>query len=198
MKKFLASAALAATVAISAPFTLSGTALAAPVAYAIDPAHASVAFIVNHLGFSNLIGRFDKVAGDISFDKDDVGASAVTVTIDTASVDTNHEKRDEHLRSPDFFNAKEFPAMTFKSVKITKTGANTGEMVGDLTLLGVTKPVTLAVTFNKDGVSPASKKETAGFSAQGTVTRSAFGMKYGTPYISDEIKLLIEIEAIKK
>jgi polyisoprenoid-binding protein YceI len=172
-------------------------AMAEPVAYKIDPGHTSVAFIVNHLGFSNTIGRFNTVAGELTFDQADVAKSKLSVTIDAAGVDTNHAKRDEHLRSPDFFNVKEFPKLTFKSVKIEKTGDNTGALTGDFTMLGVTKPLTLAVTFNKSGVSPATKLETVGFSARGVLKRTDFGMKYGAPYISDEIQLLIETEATK-
>lgn len=190
MRKFAVTALF--TAALFAP-----PALAEPVAYKIDPAHTSVAFIVNHLGFSNLIGRFNKVSGDLSFDAADVAKSKLAVTIDAASIDTNHAKRDEHLRSPDFFNVKEFPQLTFKSVKIEKTGEKTGALTGDFTMLGVTKPVTLAVTFNKAGVSPATKLETAGFSARGVVKRTDFGMKYGAPYIGEDIELLIETEATK-
>ncbi|MCW2238671.1 YceI family protein [Azospirillum canadense] len=193
MKKTLFAAALFATAAMGALAPAS----AAPVTYKIDPAHLSVAFIVNHVGFSNVIGRFNTAAGDVTFDKDAVEKSAVNVSIDTASVDTNHAKRDDHLRSPDFFNAKEFPKLTFKSSKIEKTGAKTGKLYGDLTMLGVTKPVVLDVTFNNEGVSPASKLETVGFSARGTVKRTDFGMKYGAPAIGDEIQLLIEAEAVK-
>ncbi|MBY6265161.1 polyisoprenoid-binding protein [Azospirillum sp. 412522] len=193
MKKTLFAAALFVATAAGAV----SPAFAAPVSYKIDPAHTAVAFIVNHVGFSNVIGRFNTVGGDVVFDKDAVEKSTVTVSIDTTSVDTNHAKRDEHLRSPDFFNAKEFPKMTFKSTKIEKTGEKTGKLHGDLTMLGVTKPVVLDVTFNKDGVSPASKLETAGFSARGTVKRTEFGMKYGAPAIGDDIHLLIEVEAVK-
>ena len=193
MKKTLFAAALVVATAAGS----FAPAFAAPVSYKIDPAHTAVAFIVNHVGFSNVIGRFDTVGGDVTFDKDAVEKSMVNVTIDTTSVDTNHAKRDEHLRSPDFFNAKEFPKMTFKSTKIEKTGDQTGKLHGDLTMLGVTKPVVLDVTFNKDGVSPASKLETAGFSARGTVKRTEFGMKYGAPAIGDDIQLLIEVEAVK-
>lgn len=193
MKKTLFAAALFVATAAGS----FAPAFAAPVSYKIDPAHTAVAFIVNHVGFSNVIGRFNTVGGDVTFDKDAVEKSVVNVTIDTTSVDTNHAKRDEHLRSPDFFNAKEFPKMTFKSSKIEKTGDKTGKLHGDLTMLGVTKPVVLDVTFNKDGVSPASKLETAGFSARGTVKRTEFGMKYGAPAIGDDIQLLIEVEAVK-
>jgi len=188
-KKTLFAAALLASVA--------GTAQAAPIAYKLDPAHMSVAFIVNHLGFSNVIGRFNTASGDVAFDKDAVQNSTLKVSIDTASVDTAHAKRDEHLRSPDFFNAKEFPQMTFKSTKIEKTSDKSGKLYGDLTLLGTSKPVVLDVTFNKEGVSPATKLETVGFSARGKIKRTDFGMKYGAPYISDEIELLIEAEATK-
>ncbi|CAO3455573.1 Protein yceI precursor [Azospirillum argentinense] len=191
MKRLLATAALSALVAL--PMTVQ----AAPVAYKLDPAHTAVVFIVDHLGFAKAMGRFNTVAGELSFDKDAADKSSLSVTIDTTSVDTNHAKRDEHLKSPDFFNAKEFPKMTFKSTKIETTGDKTGKLHGDLTLLGVTKPVVLDVTFNKDGVSPASKQETVGFSARGTIKRSDFGMKYGVPNIGDDIQIIIESEAVK-
>ncbi len=192
MKTMLFAAALFATTAMGAV-----SAGAAPVAYKLDPAHTAVVFVVDHLGFSNAIGRFNTVAGDVAFDKDAVQNNSVTVVIDTASVDTNHAKRDEHLKSPDFFNVKEFPKLTFKSTKVEKTGDKTGKLHGELTLLGVTKPVVLDVTFNKDGVSPASKQETVGFSARGKIKRTDFGMKYGAPNIGDEIELIIEAEAVK-
>jgi len=178
-------------------FASVATVQAAPVTYTLDPNHMSVAFIINHLGYANLLGRFNTVSGDIAFDKDKVDASAVKVVIDTASVDTNHAKRDDHLRSPDFFNVKEFPQMTFKSTKIEQTGENTGRLHGELTLLGTTKPVVLDVTFNKQAPNPMSKKETLGFSARGTIKRTDFGMKYGAPNIGDEVQLLIEAEAVK-
>lgn len=191
MKRLLAAAALSALVALPL------SAQAAPVAYKLDPAHTAVVFIVDHLGFSKAVGSFNTVAGELSFDKDAADKSSLSVTIDTTSIDTNHAKRDEHLKSPDFFNVKEFPKLTFKSTKIEKTGDKTGKLHGDLTLLGVTKPVVLDVTFNKDGVSPASKQETVGFSARGTIKRSDFGMKYGVPNIGDDIQIIIESEAVK-
>jgi len=193
MKTVLFAAALLASVATLG----AGAAQAAPVAYKLDPAHTSVAFIINHLGFANMIGRFNTTSGEIAFDKDAVQNSTLKVAIDAASVDTAHAKRDEHLRSPDFFNAREFPQITFKSTKIEKTGDKAGKLHGELTMLGTTKPVVLDVTFNKEGVSPASKLETVGFSARGTIKRTDFGMKYGAPNIGDEIQLLIEAEAVK-
>lgn len=190
MKTFAAALILAAASV--------GAAHAAPVSYALDPAHVSVAFIANHLGYSNMIGRFNTVNGSVDYDKDAVENSKLKVVIDTASIDTNHAKRDEHLRSPDFFNAKEFPQMTFTSTKIEKTGEKAGKLTGDLTLLGVTKPVVLDVVFNKDAANPMSKKDTLGFSARGKIKRTDFGMKYGTPNIGDEIDLLVEAEAVKQ
>lgn len=190
MNKLFAAALLTAAV-----FTVP--ALAEPVAYKLDPSHTAVAFSVNHLGFSTVLGRFNTVAGNLVFDQANVANSKVDVTIDAASVDTNFAKRDDHLRSGDFFNTKEFAKLTFKSTKVEKTGDNTGTVTGDLTLLGVTKPVTLTVTFNKAGVSAASKLDTVGFSARGTVKRSDFGMKYLVPYVSDDIQIQIETEATK-
>lgn len=173
----------------------ASTASAASERYTIDPMHSYANFKVDHLGFSKMYGRFNEMAGELTFDKDAVQNSALKVAVKAASINTGFSKRDDHLRSPDFFNAKEFPDLTFQSAKVEKTGEKTGKMTGNLTLLGVTKPVTLDVTFNKEGDNPVSKKYTVGFSAHGVVKRSDFGMKYGVPNIGDDIELLIEVEA---
>lgn len=193
MKNFL----LASTLASAAALT-SFAAVAAPVTYVIDPGHSVVAFTLDHLGFAKAMGRFNTVGGELVFDAAAPASSSVTVEIDANTVDTNHAKRDEHLKSPDFFNSAEFPKITFKSDKVEVTGEKTGRLAGQLTMLGVTKPVVLDVTFNKVDVSPASKLETAGFSARGTVKRSDFGMSYGVPNIGDDVALIIEVEATKK
>ena len=131
------------------------------------------------------------------FDENDFSKSKVNITIKTASVDTNHKKRDNHLRSPDFFNAKEFSDMTFKSTGVEQTGDKSGKLMGDLTLLGVTKPVTLDVSFNR--LAPNSKNIViAGFSATGEIKRTDFGMTYGLKGIGDKITILIEAEAHKQ
>lgn len=171
---------------------------AAPADYEIDMAHTFVLFDVNHLGFSNMPGRFAEFSGELSFDDENIENSKVSIAINTASIDTFHAKRDEHLRSPDFFNAAEFPEMTFTSNGIKKTGENTAKLSGDLTLLGVTKPVELDLTLNKAGAHPFNKKTVAGFTAIGTIKRSDFGMKYGVPNIGDEITMRLELEAVKK
>ena len=193
MKRFLLATSIAAATALTA----FGTS-AAPVTYTIDNGHSVVAFSLDHLGFAKAMGRFNTVGGELVFDAAAPASSSLTVEIDANSIDTNHDKRDEHLKSPDFFNSAEFPKITFKSDKVEVTGDKTGRLSGQLTMLGVTKPVVLDVTFNKADVSAASKLETAGFSARGTVKRSDFGMSYGVPNIGDDVALIIEVEAIKK
>ena len=191
-KKLFGASLIAATLA--APTMTQ----AAPADYEIDMSHTFVLFDVNHLGFSNMPGRFAEFSGELSFDDENIENSKVSVTIQTGSVDTFHAKRDEHLRSPDFFNAAEFPEMTFSSTSIKKNGDNTAKLVGDLTLLGVTKQVELDLTLNKAGAHPFNKKTVAGFTATGVIKRSDFGMKYGVPNIGDDISLRLELEGVKK
>ena len=189
MKRYLAPTATA--------LGLIGLVAAGPAAaaeYEIDPGHTQANFKVNHMGYSTIWGRFNEESGVIIFDPEDVEASSVNIVIQTASVDTNHHDRDEHLRSPDFFNAAEFPEMTFTSTGVTKTGDNTGTMTGDLTLLGVTKPVTLDVVFNGSGPYPWDDTiEIVGFSATTTIDRADFGMTYGAED-GDIIEIHIEAE----
>jgi polyisoprenoid-binding protein YceI len=188
LKSLLTTGLLAATLS-------SGAALAAPANYTIDMAHTSAVFNINHLGFSTMFGRFGKLDGTLVLDTDNIENSSVKMVIDTESVTTFHEKRDEHLRSPDFFNAAEFSEMTFESIKITKTGENTATLEGELTLLGVSKPVVLDMTINKIGPHPFTQAPMAGFSASGTIKRSDFGMGYGLPAIGDEVSLRLDVEA---
>lgn len=183
---------------LAASLSTTGIAQAAPEPYTMDMAHSAVVFNINHLGFSNMFGRFDQFDGDLNFDADNIENSSVNIVIDTESVNTFHGKRNEHLASPDFFNAAEFPEMTFESTKITKTGDNTAKLEGDLTLLGVTKPVTLDLVVNKVGPHPFTQQPMAGFTATGTVKRSEFGMNYGLPAIGDEVHLQIDVEAAPK
>ncbi len=174
-----------------------GSAALAADQFKIDPAHTSATFHVLHQGYSYVAGRFNNISGDVVFDENDFLKSQVNIVIKTASVDTNHKKRDDHLRSPDFFNAKEFPEMTFKSTSVEKTGDKAGKLMDDLTLLGVTKPVTLEVTFNR--IAPNNKNVViAGFSAKTLIKRTEFGMTYGLQGIGDEIDIRIEAEAHKQ
>src|SRR5476651_569401 len=157
--------------------------------YAFDPAHTQISFTADHLGFSHPSGRFTKFTGGFTFDPKHAEDSAVTVTIETASLDLGAPEWDAAVKSADFLNAAKFPKMIFKSTKVEKTGKNKGALTGDLTLLGVTHPVTLDVTYNKSGVNPYNKKFVAGFSATGTLNRSDFGMTYGLPGIGDTVTL---------
>ena len=169
--------------------------------FAIDKAHTNIMFSVMHLGYSRMIGQFNDFKGDLSFDPKSAANSKVSVVINAASVDTDHEARDKHLRSPDFFNTKEFGEIRFVSTGIQTTGDKTGRISGNFTLLGVTKPVTLDVTFNGMRPHPLPKYKgvlTTGFSARTKIKRSDFGMKYALGGIGDEIDITLEVEAAEK
>tara|TARA_R110002073_G_scaffold281321_2_gene445576 strand:+ start:1695 stop:2129 length:435 start_codon:yes stop_codon:yes gene_type:complete len=143
-----------------------------------------------------MYGRFDKTSGQFSMDLTAKTAS-VDVTIRTSSINTGLEKRDDHLRSPDFFNAVEFPVTAFKSTAVKFDGDAPTRVSGNLTLLGVTKPVTLTIAAFKCGVNPMNKKTMCGIDATASIKRSDFGMKYALPGVADEIKLFIEAEGYK-
>ena len=128
------------------------------------------------------------------FDPKDPTKSALNVTVQTPSVATFNEKLDTHLKSPDFFNVAQYPTATFKTTKIEVTGPTTGLVTGDFTLLGVTKPLTLDVTFNGGGANPLSKIYEVGFNATGKLQRSDFGMKTYVPLVGDEVTLTISGE----
>jgi len=160
--------------------------------------HYYAGFQISHLGFSIMHGRFDNMTGMIEYDSGNPSASKVSVTLDATSINTNHDKRDAHLKSPDFFNAAEFSEITFVSTKLEQTGDNTGKVTGDLTILGVTKSVTLDTRLINVGANPFNKKPMAAWSARGTIKRSDFGIKYGLPAIGDEVTLLLDVEAYKQ
>lgn len=166
--------------------------------YKFDTVHSQVIFFVSHLGFSMSEGEFLDFDGGFSFDQKNWGNSSVDVTIKTASISLDDKKWDDHMKNEDFFNVEKYPTMTFKSTKVESKDGKTGTITGDLTLLGVTKPVTLDVTFNKAGAHPFNpKKQLIGFSATGTLKRSEFGMNYALPAVGDEVEIRIEVEAEK-
>ena len=178
-------------------------ALAAPESYTLDPYHTYAHWEVNHLGVSNWRGRFDKTAGKFMIDRA-AKAASLEITVPTASVNSgDHDKGsrprslDEHLRSPDFFNVAEFPTMSYKSTSVKFTGDNPGSIEGNLTLLGVTKPLNLRVENWKCQAHPMNKKAMCGGNASGSFKRTDFGMKYGVPNVGDEIRLWIQIEGFK-
>lgn len=158
---------------------------------------------MNHFGVSNWRGRFDKTAGKFTLDRTEKTAS-VEITVQTVSVSSGDSDKgsrarslDDHLRTPDFFNVTEYPTMTYKSTRVQFNGDDPGTIEGNLTLLGVTKPMVLRVENWKCRQHPFNKKEMCGGNASGSFKRSDFGMKFALPAVGDEIKLLIEIEGYK-
>lgn len=165
--------------------------------YSFDTAHTQVMFFVNHLGFSNSSGRFLDFDGHFTFDRADPSKSHVEVTFKTDGLDMQDAKWDEHMKGADFFDVIKFPEMTFKSTSIEVTGENTANITGDLAILGVVKPVTLAVVHNKSGKHPFGGKYVSGFSATASLKRSDFGMKYGLPMVGDDVSIRIEVEGVR-
>lgn len=187
--------AFAVVMATAATFATS--AAAAPVKYALDPGHSQVVFSYEHLGYSTTYGMFGGFEGEIMFDQDDPAASSVTVSLPVQSMLTGWQKRFDHLMSDEFFGATDGDMITFASTGIEVTGEDTAKITGDLTMNDMTKSVTLDATLNQAGDNPMSGKPWAGFDATTTVLRSDFGVDKFAPNISDEIQVLISIEAGK-
>jgi polyisoprenoid-binding protein YceI len=178
-------------------------AAAAPENYTIDPTHTYAYFEVDHLGVSTQRGRFDRTTGKFTLDRASKTGS-VELNIETASASTGDNIKgsrprtlDDHLKTADFFNTAEFPRATFKSTGVKFAGDNPAEIAGTLTLLGVTKPVTLKVERWACRDNPMSKKPMCGGNASGSLKRTDFGMKYGVPAIGDEIRLWVVVEAYR-
>lgn len=188
---FTHRALLAAALALA-----STVAIAAPVTYKIDPNHTDVVARWSHFGFSHPIANFLQADGTLVYDAAKPTASRVEVTLPLAGLDAQVPDLTEHLRSPDFFDAAQFPNATFKSTSVKAAGKGKLIVIGDLTIKGVTKPVTLNVTFNKAGVHPLGKREAIGFDATATVKRSEFGLGAYVPNVSDEVTLTITTEAM--
>jgi polyisoprenoid-binding protein YceI len=193
MRKILIGLTLAAVVPTGA---------AAPESYTLDPYHTFVHFGVDHNGFSTIWGRFDRSTGKFTFDRES-GKLALEVNVETASVTTGDNargnrprSRDEHLRSPDFFNAAEFPRMVYKATNARLNGGVPVEISGELTLLGVTRPVVLTVDRWKCASHPVTKRSICGGNATGGIKRSEFGMK-GIPATGDDVKINVTFEALK-
>lgn len=173
---------------------LAGPAVAAN--YKIDPGHSFVQFRIQHLGYSWLYGRFNKVTGSFKYDANSPAKSEITVAIDPASVDTNHAERDKHLRSSDFLDVKQHPKATFTSTGFAPNGSG-GVLTGRLTLLGVTKPITIEVKKIGEGKDPWGGYR-AGFIGTTTLDRRDFGMEYNLGPKSWTMELELGIEGIKK
>ncbi|PKM03737.1 MAG: hypothetical protein CVV16_07875 [Gammaproteobacteria bacterium HGW-Gammaproteobacteria-6] len=175
--------------------TFASPVFAAPQVYQFDKAHTNIIFFINHLGFSNMEGEFKKFDGTLNFDPENIAGSSVQVSIQVDGVATDVPALDEHLQKADFFNAAQFPTMDFASTAVSITGENQFKVTGNLTLLGVTQPVTLDVVLNKAGPHPFSKAPAAGFSATTTIKRSDFGMTAMTGMLGEEVSIRIETEA---
>jgi polyisoprenoid-binding protein YceI len=159
--------------------------------YSVEPAHTRVLFRVDHMGFSNFYGEFPKVSGKLTLKPQAVASSTLEISIPTASVSTGNAKLDGELAGDQWLDSAKYPEMLFKAEKIVPTGKDTANVTGNLTLHGVTKPVTLAVKFHGAGVNVLDKKYTIGFEATGKIKRSDFGVKTYVPLIGDDLDLII-------
>jgi polyisoprenoid-binding protein YceI len=171
--------------------------------YQIDPAHSSAGFSVKHMMVTNVSGKFSNVKGTIVYNEKNLGASSVTASVDVGTVNTNEAKRDEHLRSPDFFDAAKFPRMEFKSTKVYKSGGVV-KVDGNLTLHGVTKQVTLTLTETSPEVKHPAGGFVRGAVATTKINRKDFGLTWnktiesGGLIVGEEVTITLEIEAGRK
>ena len=195
MKRLLAS--------ISTIVVLSLPALASATTWNIDPDHSNIGFKVRHLMVSNVKGHFDKYSGVVNIDDKDIAKSKAEVTIDTASINTNVQKRDDHLRSADFFNVTTFPTMTFVSKKVAKAGKDKLKVTGDLTLHGITKEVVLDVEGPTAEIKDPWGNIRRGAVATTKINRKDFGVVWnkaletGGVVVGDEVTITLEVEMIK-
>lgn len=196
-RPLLAALAIAAGLGAALP----QPAQAAPERYVIDPSHMAIAFLVSHMGFARTMGQFTEAEGSFIFDDAKPSVSDIDVRIAAASVDTHHQARDEHLRKEEFLWVEKYPDITFRGTGAEQTGPRTGRIMGDLTIRGVTRPVTLDVTWNKSGEYMMGDKHwAAGISARTTIKRSDFGMTYALQggAVGDEVDIILEFEAIRQ
>lgn len=189
LRQYLFSVAAAALLGC-----LAQSAMAAE--YELDPAHSFVQFRISHLGFSTLVGRFNDLSGNFDWDRGNPGASQIDVVIDTASIDTNHAERDKHLRSDDFLDVEKYPQATFKSIKYNGDEQG-GTLEGELTLHGVTQPITLDVKTIGEGDDPWGGYR-AGFSGTTMLTRKDFGMGYDLGPAAETMEMHLFIEGVRQ
>ena len=186
---------LVPAIALSLGFAVSGAQAADT--YEVDPVHTAALFKVKHVGVSYTYGRFNDVKGTIVIDAANPAASKVDITIQAASVDTFDQKRDAHLRNPDFFDAKQFPVLTFASTAFKKVDDTTVEIAGDFTLHGVTKPITVTAKKIGEGKDPWGGYR-IGFESTFTVKRSDYGMSKMLDAVGDEVTITFATEGIRK
>jgi polyisoprenoid-binding protein YceI len=187
-------AALVLALAIAGPALAQRTTDAAQVpggVYQVEPNHTRVLFAVSHFGFTTWYGDFTHASGSLTLDPKTASASKVEVSVPTASVSTTNAKLDGELKDPDWFDAAKYPTISFVSRQVTVTGPGRADVAGDLTLHGVTKPVTLHAKFNAGGMNPMNKAYTVGFEVSGKIKRSDFGVSKYVPLVGDEVDLII-------
>ncbi|MHC4106721.1 MAG: YceI family protein [Planctomycetota bacterium] len=162
----------------------------------VDPVHSAVVFRIKHFDVSYFYGRFNRITGHVEFDAEDPTKTSFVIAIKADSVDTNSGQRDRHLKSPDFFNAREFSAITFKSTRVSRRGDNRLDVSGDLTLHGVTRPLSLTVDY--EDPKEVRGKSRMGFETTFTIKRSDFGMNsyIAEKALGDEVKLFVGVETV--
>lgn len=187
--KNLPAVILAVAIAAGAPALASS--------YDIDTAHSTVLFKIRHLGVADFYGRFNGVSGTFTFDPAEPTKGSIDISVKADSVDTDNEKRDQHLMSPDFFNAKQFPVITFKSESVKKVGDKKFEVTGTLNLHGVSKKVTAAVDYIGAGDDPWGGYR-AGFEARVSIKRSDFGITFMPGGLGENVDLIVALEGKRK
>jgi len=204
MKVLKSHIAIVALLAFTVFFAGSNWSHAEVAEYMIDPDHSQVIFKVKHLAISTVTGRFDLFEGSYSLDSENIANSSVDTTIVASSINTNKQKRDDHLKSDEFLDVEKYPNITFKSKEIKKGDGNKFQIVGDLTIHGVTKEVTLDAVYEGHIASDPWGKERTAFIANGEINRKDFGMTWnkaleaGGFVVGDEVRITLEVEGIKK
>jgi polyisoprenoid-binding protein YceI len=171
---------------------------AAPRTYAIDPSHSTVVFFVSHLGYAHAVGRFNGIHGTVEFDPRDRQASRVAVEIDVRSLDMGEARWTRSMLRRPYFDVERFPSAHYRSRTVTWLDRERLRIDGELTLLGVTRPVVLEARFNRRGRHPLTLRDTVGFSATARLSRAAFGMDANPDWIGDTVELRIELEAARR
>ncbi|MCW8128842.1 MAG: YceI family protein [Planctomycetota bacterium] len=162
--------------------------------YELDPVHSALIFKIKHINVSYTYGRINNPTGTLVYDEADASKCSISMEVKTESVDTDNEKRDQHLKGPDFFNAKQFPTIAFKSTKVAKADDGTYDVTGNFTMLGVTKELTLKLTKTGGGKDPWGGLR-VGFEGTFTIKRSDYGMKQALDAIGDDVTIIVAIEA---
>jgi len=176
------------------PLLLASVSAQAADSYTIDKSHTNILFFINHLGFSDMIGRFDDYDATLVIDEQNPEKSSVDVVIRPTGINTPSAELNKHLQAADWFNTAKFPDIHFASRSVVKTGENTADVTGDLTMLGVTKPVTLKVKLNKADYFQMADAWIAGFYTEVSIKRSDFGMTNYVPMVGDDVKIIISTE----